>query len=205
MSPTCTGSRKAISSIAAVTAGPPLWRWATAPAVLSTSRMITPPWTLPSRFTCVWPMSTARPVRAIPGASRERSASAGSSAVTSETVASRPRLHLGEPVADRRNPTGGPGSDRDGQGNQSDETASYEWLYGDRKSQSDPSATESTQVIPTSSRSGGGDAPPRHIAPTPGGPPPSARDTSHRPRFRARWLLYLLLAWVVFLIAVPIY
>ena len=35
MSPTCTGCRNAISSIAAVTAGPPLCRWATAPAVLS--------------------------------------------------------------------------------------------------------------------------------------------------------------------------
>ena len=33
MSPTWTGARKVISSIAAVTAGPPLCRWATAPAV----------------------------------------------------------------------------------------------------------------------------------------------------------------------------
>jgi LCP family protein required for cell wall assembly len=112
-------------------------------------------------------------------------------------------------MADRRNPAGGPGG---GQGNSGDETASYDWLYGDSKSQPDPSASESTQVIPTGGRpaagsggSGGGDAPPRHIAPTPSGPPPSARGTSRRPRFRARWLLYLLIAWLVFLIAVPIY
>ena len=50
MSPTWTGSRNAISSIAAVTAGPPLWRWATAPAVESASFMISPPCMLPSRF-----------------------------------------------------------------------------------------------------------------------------------------------------------
>src|ERR671910_3221746 len=50
MSPTCTGARKVISSIAAVTAGPPLWRGATAPAVESASFMISPPWTLPSRL-----------------------------------------------------------------------------------------------------------------------------------------------------------
>ena len=57
MSPTCTGARNAISSIAAVTAGPPLCRWATAPAVESASFMISPPWTLPSRLASLaWAM-----------------------------------------------------------------------------------------------------------------------------------------------------
>jgi hypothetical protein len=37
-------------SIDAVTAGPPECRWATAPATSSTSFMITPPWTVPSRL-----------------------------------------------------------------------------------------------------------------------------------------------------------
>ena len=57
MSPTWTGARKVISSIAAVTAGPPLWRCATAPAVESASFMISPPWTLPSRLASLeWAM-----------------------------------------------------------------------------------------------------------------------------------------------------
>ena len=67
MSPTCTACRNAISSIAAVTAGPPLCRWAIAPAVLSTSRMTSPPCTLPSRFTWVWSASSDSDVRANDG------------------------------------------------------------------------------------------------------------------------------------------
>ncbi|SCD46774.1 hypothetical protein GA0115252_107017 [Streptomyces sp. DfronAA-171] len=46
-SPMRTGSRKTISSIEAVTAGPPECRPATAPAASSTSFMITPPWPVP--------------------------------------------------------------------------------------------------------------------------------------------------------------
>ena len=67
MSPTCTGSRNAISSIAAVTAGPPLCRWATAPAVESASFMISPPWMLPSRFASVLEVITASDTRAYDG------------------------------------------------------------------------------------------------------------------------------------------
>jgi hypothetical protein len=50
MSPTCTGSRKTISSIEAVTALPRVCRAAAAPAASSTAFMITPPWTLPCRL-----------------------------------------------------------------------------------------------------------------------------------------------------------
>lgn len=49
-SPTRTGTRKVISSSAAVTAEPPECRAATTPATESTSFMMTPPWTVPSRF-----------------------------------------------------------------------------------------------------------------------------------------------------------
>ena len=114
--------------------------------------------------------------------------------------------------------------DRRGRGDGSDD---YDWLYGqqgrggaDRPDDED----DSTRVIPTHRRpadpgpSGRGrsrdDGPPTHIAPTPGGrpgtpPPPSARRPERsgrqRPRFRFRWLLWLLLAYVVFLVAVPVY
>ena len=80
--------------------------------------------------------------------------------------------------------------------------------------------TEATQVFPSYDRFGG--PPPVRIAPTPGGPgsppagprrPPRARPgadarpprTRRRRRFRLRWLWLLLLAYVAFLVAVPIY
>ena len=65
-----------------------------------------------------------------------------------------------------------------------------------------------------------GGPPPVRIAPTPGGPgapprgpypsgPPPGRPTgrsrSRRARFRLRWLWLLLLAWLAFLVAVPVY
>ncbi len=65
-----------------------------------------------------------------------------------------------------------------------------------------------------------GGPPPVRIAPTPGGPgapprgpqpagPPPGRSTgrsrSRRPRFRLRWLWLLFLAWLAFLVAVPVY
>ena len=68
--------------------------------------------------------------------------------------------------------------------------------------------------MPTFDRSGRDtprsfDGPPTRIAPTPSGPPPSARrpvaSKKRRPRFRLRWLWLLLLAYLVFLVAVPVY
>src|SRR5438045_2421747 len=47
---------KLIWSIAAVTTGPREWRMAASPAALSTSFMITPPWTKPARLASSMPM-----------------------------------------------------------------------------------------------------------------------------------------------------
>ncbi len=112
--------------------------------------------------------------------------------------------------------------DRRDRGDGSDE---YGWLYGQGGPRQPPEDDDSTRVIPTRGRPEGPgasgrtgrsdrDAPPAHIAPTPGGraggPPPVARRPPRdrgrrRPRFRLRWLLALLLAYVVFLVAVPVY
>ena len=69
MSPTWTGCRNAISSMAAVTEGPALCRCATAPAVESASFIISPPWMLPSRLADCGPISTASETRAWDGGS----------------------------------------------------------------------------------------------------------------------------------------
>jgi LCP family protein required for cell wall assembly len=82
------------------------------------------------------------------------------------------------------------------------------------------SGGEATQVIPAYDRYGG--PPPARIAPTPGGPgappggprrppgapqgPAPARSASRsRRRFRLRWLWLALLAYLAFLVAVPVY
>jgi len=113
-------------------------------------------------------------------------------------------------------------ADRRGRGDGSDD---YDWLYGQQGAGRPAEDDDSTRVIPAhgrpaaqgpSGRSGRSreDAPPTHIAPAPGGrpgspPPPSARRParagSSRARFRFRWLLWLVLAYVVFLVAVPVY
>src|SRR5882757_6454622 len=54
--PRWTGSMKLIWSIAAVTTGPREWRMAASPAALSTSFMITPPWTKPARLASSMPI-----------------------------------------------------------------------------------------------------------------------------------------------------
>src|SRR6266550_109782 len=54
--PSWTGSMKLISSIATVTTGPREWRMAASPAALSTSFMMTPPWTKPARLASSMPM-----------------------------------------------------------------------------------------------------------------------------------------------------
>src|SRR5689334_19472427 len=102
MSPTWIGLRNAISSIAAVTAAPPLCRWATAPAVLSTSFMTTPPCTLPSRFASPWSMRTASDVR-------EKADVRGARSAMDRTVTS-----IDMTDGNRRG----------------DEPESYDWLYG---------------------------------------------------------------------------
>src|SRR5688572_8392841 len=106
MSPTCTGARNVISSIAAVTAGPPLCRCATAPAVESASFMISPPCTLPSRFASLeWAM--------MPRLTRLYDVGRGGWSIMVGTVAS-------VLMADRPQGSGMPEKG----------TPEYDWLYG---------------------------------------------------------------------------
>src|SRR5688572_30140187 len=124
MSPTWTGARKVISSIAAVTAGPPLWRWATAPAVESASFMISPPCTLPSRLASLeWAM--------IPRLTRLYDVGRGAGSVMVGTVASLL-------MAERPQGSGMPEKG----------TPEYDWLYGGN-SQGQPS--DATQQVPATS------------------------------------------------------
>lgn len=88
----------------------------------------------------------------------------------------------------------------------------YGWLYGGQGSHGTPE-DDATRVLPTASRSGRDEPrsmpPPSRIAPTPSEPPPSARrpvaSSRGRRRFRLGWLWLLLLAYVVYLVAVPVY
>jgi len=105
---------------------------------------------------------------------------------------------------DRR---GGSGADRED---------GYDWLY----SEDDPSDPpqddgEATRVMSTqprpSARDTGGpdpDAPPTRIAPTPGQPTstsPKPPRTKGKRRSPWRWLVVALVAWIVYLIAVPVW
>jgi LCP family protein required for cell wall assembly len=83
----------------------------------------------------------------------------------------------------------------------------YDWLYGDRRGAS-ADDTERTRMLPTYGRPSpaGEDRPaPTHIAPSPGAGRRPPERSGRRPRFRLRWLLWVLVAWLVFLIAVPVY
>ena len=108
------------------------------------------------------------------------------------------------PMTDRR--SGGRGGDPQGDGG-------FDWLYSSsQQPPPPPEDSESTRVMPAYDPQAGRpdtDPPPRRIAPTPPGTPPPGstrpRTGGRRPRFRLRWLLYLLIAWLVFLIGVPIY
>jgi LCP family protein required for cell wall assembly len=111
-----------------------------------------------------------------------------------------------------------------GNGGPEDGTPEYNWLYGrkgaSRPDDDDPDATravprqpraEETRVMPTVPRDGSAQArgrDTRRPAP-PAAPPPGTRDRtsrgSRRPRFRLRWLWVLLLLWLVFLVAVPLF
>ena len=118
--------------------------------------------------------------------------------------------------------SGGRGPSGSGGSGSGDED--YNWLYGSGGGRGSsgaggptgsPDDPDSTRVMPTHPQSGRdtprrSDPPPTRIAPgPPSGPPPSARrppsKASRRPRFRLRWLWLLLLAYLVFLVAVPVY
>ncbi len=95
----------------------------------------------------------------------------------------------------------------------------YGWLYGgknDPTAQPSPPDPDATRMMPVQPRAA--DRPPSApvpaAAPAPAATPaPEPRGTSYRsggsglrrPRFRLRYLLVLLLLWIVFLVAVPIF
>ena len=112
----------------------------------------------------------------------------------------------------------GPGDPR----GSSDDSSDWGWIYGDQ-APADPDATRAiprqpradesddrTRVMPTQQPSPRSQPAPHPApqptpqpAPQPVRPAPLARRRRRRPRLR--WLLLLVLAWVVFLVAVPLY
>ena len=204
MSPTCTGSRKAISSSAAVTAGPPLCRCATAPAVESASFTISPPWMLPRRFASRADMTTPSETRPYDGGrARCRRATADVGRVGHARHGSVARM------PDRpRN--GGPEDGPD-----------YNWLYGKggkpRGPAGHPPGPAPAAAADAGSRRDPGDA--RPAAPDPAQRPhhpadpapgratarPAARRAGRQPvakrrRFRVRYVFIVLLLWLVYLV-----
>jgi len=106
-----------------------------------------------------------------------------------------------------------------GKGGPDDGKPEFDWLYGGKGSPPPDDATravprqprpEETRMMPTVPRPGShqGTQARRPASPPPGRPPAPARGPSRsprRPRFRFRWLLVLLLLWVVWLVAVPLF
>ncbi len=106
-----------------------------------------------------------------------------------------------------------------GKGGPDDRAPGYNWLYGGKgtpQEGADEDATravprqprpEETQVMSTVPRPGSASTPP--ASPPPPARPAPARSPSRgprrRPRFRLRWLWALLLLWVVWLVAVPLF
>ena len=146
MSPTCTGRRKLISSIAAVTAGPSLCRKATAPAVESASFMISPPWTLPRMLACT-------EVAAIARETREKD--------TGRAVTARHSCRHGSVSAMAERPPG--------KGGPEEGTPEYDWLYGKGgKGSPAAGADDATRMVPAAGPSGPPPAPgrdPGHAGP----------------------------------------
>ena len=103
-----------------------------------------------------------------------------------------------------------------GSGEPPEGSPEYDWLYGDGSGRGRGRATadpEPTRVLPTSPRPGSGSggghgAPPPPRGPRPSGghgaPPPPPR-TRGRRRSRLRWVKVVLLLWLVFLLAVPLW
>jgi LCP family protein required for cell wall assembly len=117
-----------------------------------------------------------------------------------------------------------------GDGRTGDGSDDYDWLYdkGGRSGESAAEEGDSTRVLPQMGRPEAGErsaaggrtgagrpptssAPARRLAPTPPGEsPPGSRSTGrsgwpHGIRPRPRWILYLLVAWIAYLIIVPVY
>ncbi|MBF4161837.1 LCP family protein [Nocardioides acrostichi] len=93
----------------------------------------------------------------------------------------------------------------------------YDWLYGQGGApRRDEGGDDATRMMPTQPRPGTGSsgpspaptpAPTPRPAPTPSQPGTTYRSSRRgfRPRFRVRYLLLVLLAYIVFLVAVPVY
>src|SRR5690242_16513064 len=197
MSPTWTGARKVISSIAAVTAGPPLWRCATAPAVESASFMISPPCTLPSRLASLeWAMIPR--LTRLYDVGRPRSMRS----LMARTVAS-------SPMADRPQGSGVPEKG----------TPEYDWLYGSQSKNPPSDATQrveaqqqggradETRVMPVARREarGSGGQPPPGTGRTPATAPPPRPKKKRRWRPRLGLIPLVLILLLVYLLGVPLY
>ena len=94
-----------------------------------------------------------------------------------------------------------------GSGGPPEGSREYNWLYG-KKGEGPPPDDDRTRVMPSVPAGQGASASPRpQPATRPPAPPPTGTPTEsrgfRRPRFRARWLLWLLVLWLVFLIAIP--
>ncbi len=111
-----------------------------------------------------------------------------------------------------------------GNGGPDEGTPEYNWLYGNKGAGSAPGGQDATRAVPQQPRpdqtqvmpaspAGGTTTPtpgrtsrptPPPIAPPPGTSGGKGR-SSRFPRFRLRWIWLLVLLWVVYLVAVPLY
>lgn len=108
-------------------------------------------------------------------------------------------------------------ADRPQSGGPQDGSPDYHWLYGSKGGQpsgdetraipQQPRDDDQTQVMPTAAREsrGRGEAPRPAAAPPPQQPKRPAKPSRGRPRFRVKWLWALLLVWLVFLVAIPLW
>ena len=108
-----------------------------------------------------------------------------------------------------------------GNGGPEDGTPEYNWLYGNKGgSSAGADATravpqqprgDETRVMPASGGSASAPPPGRSSRPTPPplAPPPGGKPKTSRgfrfPKPRLRWIFILFLAWIVYLVAVPLY
>ncbi|MGI8646443.1 MAG: LCP family protein, partial [Nocardioides sp.] len=102
-----------------------------------------------------------------------------------------------------------------GSGGPEEGTPEYDWLYGKGGARASDDATrvipsagtprpDQTRVMPVVPRAAEGPTPRRHETPPPPPPPsPPQRRRSFRPSFRFGMVKWVLLAWLVFLVAVP--
>jgi LCP family protein required for cell wall assembly len=105
-----------------------------------------------------------------------------------------------------------------GKGGPAEGTPEYNWLYGGRgQASSDddatrvvpkqgspaPDHTRAMPAVPRTATSGGGRPRGAPTGTATAAPPPRPARPRRRPRFRAGWIKYLVLLWLVFMIAVP--